>query len=42
MSETKIPLLGKTLDELTDIVRELGMPKFAGKQIARWIYGRKG
>ena len=41
MSETKIPLLGKTLDELTDIVRELGMPKFAGKQIARWIYGRK-
>ena len=41
MSETKIPLLGKTLDELTDIVRKLGMPKFAGKQVARWIYGRK-
>lgn len=41
MSEMKIPLLGKTLGELEGIVTGLGMPKFTGKQIAKWIYGRK-
>lgn len=41
MSEMKIPLLGKTLGELEVIVTGLGMPKFTGKQIAKWIYGRK-
>lgn len=41
MSEMKMALLGKTLDELTGIVAGLGMPKFTAKQIARWIYGRK-
>jgi len=41
MSEMKISLLGKTLGELEEIVTGLGMPKFTGKQIARWIYGRK-
>lgn len=41
MSEKKISLLGKTLGELTEIVTSLGMPKFTGKQVARWMYGRK-
>ena len=40
MSETKIPLLGKTLDELAAVAAENGMPRFAAKQLARWIYVR--
>ena len=40
MSETKIPLLGKTLDELAAVAAENGMPRFAAKQWARWIYVR--
>ena len=31
-------LFGKTLDELTALVVELGLPKFAGKQLAEWLY----
>lgn len=31
-------LLGRSLDELTAIALELGMPRFAGKQIAQWLY----
>lgn len=38
---TKIPLLGKTATELKNIVVELGMPSFTGKQIADWIYKRE-
>ena len=38
---TKIPLLGKTLDELNEIVRTLGMPRFTAKQIAAWLYDKK-
>lgn len=41
MDSTKAPLLGKTLDELTQIVLDLGMPKFTAEQIASWLYGRK-
>ena len=41
MDSTKAPLLGKTLDELTQIVLDLGMPKFTAGQIASWLYGRK-
>jgi len=36
----KQPLLGLTLTELQDVVLQLGMPKFTGKQIAEWIYGK--
>ncbi len=36
----KQPLLGLTITELQDIVLQLGMPKFTGKQIAQWIYGK--
>lgn len=41
MDSTKAPLLGKTLDELTQIVLDLGMPKFTAGQIASWLYSRK-
>ena len=35
---TKEPLLGKTLTELKEAARQLGMPAFTGGQIARWLY----
>ena len=35
----KTPLLGMTLAELKEVARSLGMPAFAGGQIAKWIYG---
>lgn len=38
---SKYPLLGMTLDELQLVVRGLGMPKFAAKQIASWLYDKK-
>ncbi len=34
-------LLGKTLSELQQIAVECGLPKFAGKQLAEWIYVRR-
>ena len=33
-----LPLLGHTPDELREIAAEAGLPAFAGKQIARWLY----
>lgn len=36
--EHKTPLLGMTVDELKDVVKQLGMPAFTGGQIAKWIY----
>ena len=38
MSDDKQSLLGMTLNELKEAVRELGMPAFTGWQIARWLY----
>ena len=38
MSDDKQSLLGMTLNELQEAVRELGMPAFTGGQIARWLY----
>lgn len=38
---SKYPLLGMTLAELQAVVKNLGMPGFAAKQIASWIYDRK-
>lgn len=35
------PLLGKTLDELQDVALSVGLPKFAGKQLAEWIYCKR-
>jgi len=37
-ASTKTPLLGMTLDELRGVATTLGMPAFAGKQMAEWIY----
>lgn len=34
-------LLGKSLQELQDIILSLGMPKFTAKQIAQWIYEKR-
>ena len=35
------PLLGKTITELQEITAALGMPKFAAKQIAQWLYVKR-
>lgn len=39
--EQKEYLLGMTLEEITRSVTELGLPKFAGKQVADWIYVKR-
>lgn len=31
-------LLGKTLEELQTVAEENGLPRFAAKQIASWLY----
>ena len=37
----KEKLLGRNPQELSQIAKSLGMPSFAGSQIARWMYGAK-
>ena len=34
-------LLGKTLEELQTIAQEVGLQRFAGKQLAEWLYVRR-
>ncbi len=34
-------LLGKTLEELQAVALACGLPKFAGKQLAEWLYGKR-
>ena len=34
-------LLGKTPEEIQEVVNELGLPKFTGKQIVDWIYNKR-
>ena len=34
-------LLGKTLAELQEVALSIGLPKFAGKQLAEWLYVRR-
>ena len=41
MQQTMNTLLGKTLTELQTIAQEVGLPRFAGKQLAEWIYIRR-
>ena len=36
----KPALLGLTLDELTAVAVELGLPRFVGKQLCGWIYDK--
>ena len=38
MEENKQVLMGMTASELKEAVRQLGMPSFAGGQIAQWLY----
>ncbi|MDD7257087.1 MAG: 23S rRNA (adenine(2503)-C(2))-methyltransferase RlmN [Prevotellaceae bacterium] len=40
MEEQKEALLGKTLNELKNLAKALGMPAFTGGQIAKWLYGQ--
>lgn len=37
----KRPLLGKTLKELKAVAAEVGLPAYAAKQIAEWVYGKR-
>lgn len=41
MDTPKTALLGRTLGEIQQIVKNLGMPKFAAKQITSWLYDKK-
>ncbi len=41
MDGTKTPLLGLTLDELKQVAAHVGMPAFAAKQMAQWIYAKR-
>ena len=34
-------LLGKSLSELQAIAQSVGLPKFAGKQLAEWLYVKR-
>ena len=36
-----VSLLGKTLEELQAVAQEVGLPRFAGKQLAEWLYVRR-
>ncbi|WP_282036317.1 23S rRNA (adenine(2503)-C(2))-methyltransferase RlmN [Saccharicrinis aurantiacus] len=38
---SKQALFGKTLNEIKDICKELGMPAFVAKQLADWLYKKK-
>ena len=38
--EDKIALLGMTLAELKAVAGEIGMPSFAARQMAEWLYGK--
>lgn len=39
--EEKKKLLGMNLEELQDVALKGGMPRFVGKQLADWIYGKR-
>src|SRR5438034_1091786 len=34
------PLLGRTTEELEELMRELGEPAYRGRQLAQWMYRR--
>ena len=41
MEENKRKLAGMTLGDLTNAVKEAGMPAFTAKQIADWVYKKR-
>ena len=40
-SDLKTPLIGMTLDDLTVVAERCGMPRFAARQMARWLYEKR-
>ncbi|MCF0191603.1 MAG: 23S rRNA (adenine(2503)-C(2))-methyltransferase RlmN [Marinilabiliaceae bacterium] len=36
----KEPLFGKDIHELNEVVLDMGLPKFAAKQMAQWLYAK--
>ena len=41
MENEKKPLIGMNLEELQGVAQQGGMPRFVGKQLAEWIYGKR-
>ncbi len=41
MADSAKPLLGMTLDQLREVAGVCGMPSFAAKQMARWLYVKR-
>ena len=41
LNNDRRPLVGLTLDGLTEIVKEAGMPVFTAKQMADWLYAKR-
>lgn len=41
MNEVKQNLLGMTMEQLQAVVAQMGMPAFAARQLAEWIYVKK-
>lgn len=41
MTQNRRTLLGMTLEDLQATTTELGMPRFAAKQLAQWLYGKR-
>lgn len=39
--EGKSPLVGLNLEQLKEVARECGMPAFAAKQLAQWLYEKR-
>lgn len=40
-NSSRQPLIGMTLEQLTNVARQGGMPNFVGKQLAEWIYKKR-
>ncbi len=40
ISEQKTPLLGLTIEALKGVATEVGLPAFAAKQMAQWLYAK--
>lgn len=38
---SRIPLLGMTLEGLTQVAAEMRMPRFAARQMAQWLYDKR-
>lgn len=41
MDNKKTPLLGLTLEQLGQVAAECGLPRFAAKQMADWLYNKR-